>query len=395
MMMDLTARDVSFWRRELIDWYDDQGVDWFHTMILMGKQRIRPTGPPRAVAEFLTRYERSRLADASLWFVDGDTCDLVNAAHDSMPPFAPIPQDLPSKVGFVLFRRPVMLRDAIGDTSVKDVVTRLSLLTADVDEARIIKQVRDTAAASGQSMSAVIESIAATAGEGDPVKTDLLRQAISRICNVRLHEVHDAVLKQQIKIMGVSWSPALVSEDPRFPVGGVWLSFYATSSLEEVISDEQTLARCRGLLPKLMIDNEAVVPWYPGEGNRTSYLLPMDTATTWGWARMVFATFRLGAQRGLCEQVQQRTERAERRRTQRAQLPARDVTVVRLRRRGWAEGTSATGSGAKHGHRYPVMGHWRDQWYPSVEDHRPIWINQHIRGPEGTELRDVDRVTIV
>ena len=172
------------------------------------------------------------------------------------------------------------------------------------------------------------------------------------------------------------------------------MSFYAASNLPEVISDEGVLTRYRDLVPTLMIDNEAVIPWYPGEGERSPFLLPMDTATTWGWARLVFGAFRLGAQRGLCERVSQRTERAERRRTQRAQLPPRDVTVVRLRRSHQSE-KPGVGEKTKHRYRYPVRGHWRSQWYPSVEDHRPIWIDQHLRGPEGTELRGGERVTVV
>ena len=27
-----------------------------------------------------------------------------------------------------------------------------------------------------------------------------------------------------------------------------------------------------------------------------------------------------------------------------------------------------------------VRGHWRQQWYPSIQDHRTIWIDGFIRG---------------
>lgn len=37
-------------------------------------------------------------------------------------------------------------------------------------------------------------------------------------------------------------------------------------------------------------------------------------------------------------------------------------------------------------HRWPVLGHWRNQWYPSTQDHKLIWIFPYIKGPEGKPL---------
>jgi len=37
-------------------------------------------------------------------------------------------------------------------------------------------------------------------------------------------------------------------------------------------------------------------------------------------------------------------------------------------------------------HRWVVRGHWRNQWYPANEEHRTIWIKEHIKGPEGKAL---------
>ena len=44
--------------------------------------------------------------------------------------------------------------------------------------------------------------------------------------------------------------------------------------------------------------------------------------------------------------------------------------------------------GSKHSYRYPVRGHWRNQWYPSVQGNKPIWIAEHIRGPQTAPLHD-------
>lgn len=39
-------------------------------------------------------------------------------------------------------------------------------------------------------------------------------------------------------------------------------------------------------------------------------------------------------------------------------------------------------SGRGYSHRFPVRGHWRDQWYPSLKTHRQIWVNGYVKGPE-------------
>jgi hypothetical protein len=43
-------------------------------------------------------------------------------------------------------------------------------------------------------------------------------------------------------------------------------------------------------------------------------------------------------------------------------------------------------------HQWVVRGHWRQQWYPSRNVHRPIWITPHIKGPEGAPLLGGERV---
>jgi hypothetical protein len=80
-------------------------------------------------------------------------------------------------------------------------------------------------------------------------------------------------------------------------------------------------------------------------------------------------------------------DRAARRRLQRAgarQPPA--ILVVRLRHH-------ARGSDDTDGHprawtcRWIVRGHWRQQYYPSTSEYRPIFILPHIKGPDDKPLR--------
>lgn len=37
-------------------------------------------------------------------------------------------------------------------------------------------------------------------------------------------------------------------------------------------------------------------------------------------------------------------------------------------------------------HRWPVRGHWRKQYYPSEDVHRPVWISPYIKGPPDKPL---------
>lgn len=73
------------------------------------------------------------------------------------------------------------------------------------------------------------------------------------------------------------------------------------------------------------------------------------------------------------------------------------VRYVQLRHRGTGEqarvGEQRKGSGYQH--RWIVRGHWRNHWYPSRQDHRPIWISDHIKGPDGAALLDPDKLVSV
>ena len=83
-------------------------------------------------------------------------------------------------------------------------------------------------------------------------------------------------------------------------------------------------------------------------------------------------------------------QRADHRRIQRQtgkSVPP--VRVISLRRR---DGGGDGSSDREYAHRWIVRGHWRQQWYPSREVHRPVWIAPHIKGPDGAPLLGGERV---
>lgn len=334
------AGDVPALRRNLADWYGGpQGVQFYRQAIDYDRQHIRPPGPAGPVAQHLAAMEAGRLRDGDLWYLDDDLCALLAAAHPSMPAFAAQPHDLPSKSGFAVFATPIALYDAA--------VARVDNLV------------------------------------------DALGDEATRETATRLYE-HD------VRIIAVSWGPY---QTATWRAGGVWMSFYAPSNLEHVV-DQDTARRARALMPPLTVDNEYAGAWRPDGAPADNYLLHGGEGQTGTarWARLVFAAFQLAAQANLAESEQQATPRPERRRTERAGLPPRDVRIVRLRRAVSAARDTerqADGSTREWQHRWVVRGHWRQHWYPTMQDHRPKWIAPYLKGPDGAPLLGGDKVTVV
>lgn len=334
-----TAGDVPALRRNLADWYGGpQGSQFYRLAIDMGKQHIRPPGPAGQVAEHLAAMENARLHTGDLWYLDEDLCALLNAAHPSMPAFAPQPHDLPSKTGFAVFANPIALYS------------------------------------------------------GGESRVDQLLDAVD---DDRARATAELLYAEDVRIVAVSWGPYRLKD---WSAGGVWMSFYSPSNIDAV-ADEKTARRARAILPPLTVDNEFAGAWRPDGAPAETYLLHggAGQAGTAGWARLVFAAFQLAAQTNLAETEKQTTPRPERRRTERAGLPPRDVRIVRLRRAVAADrdAEQGTAAGRDWQHRWVVRGHWRNHWYPKLADHRPKWIAPYLKGPDGAPLLGGDKVTVV
>lgn len=50
------------------------------------------------------------------------------------------------------------------------------------------------------------------------------------------------------------------------------------------------------------------------------------------------------------------------------------------------------GPGQEWTHRWLVRGHWRNQWYPSTQTHRPKFIPSYVKGPEDKPLVVHDKI---
>jgi hypothetical protein len=71
------------------------------------------------------------------------------------------------------------------------------------------------------------------------------------------------------------------------------------------------------------------------------------------------------------------------------------VRYVQLRHAGRTGTERGEGPGKAYQHRWIVRGHWRNHWYPSRQAHRPIWIDSHVKGPDGAPILDPDKLVNV
>jgi hypothetical protein len=130
-----------------------------------------------------------------------------------------------------------------------------------------------------------------------------------------------------------------------------------------------------GTLPSEILDEEIELNVADEDAVRHAVL---------GLWSFIQAFFRLAGQRIVLRERTQ-GDRKSRRRMARVQPDNDGVLVVKLRRPANPKHGSGE-SDVDWAQRWIVGGHWRNQWYPSVEEHRQIWIAPHVKGPDDKPL---------
>ncbi|BDZ52338.1 hypothetical protein GCM10025867_51460 (plasmid) [Frondihabitans sucicola] len=77
-----------------------------------------------------------------------------------------------------------------------------------------------------------------------------------------------------------------------------------------------------------------------------------------------------------------------------APAPTRPVNLVYRRTERPAPTTSGV-QPREWTHRWPVRGFYRRQWYPSLQEHRTIWVAAHVRGPADKPIVATPQVNVV
>jgi len=76
----------------------------------------------------------------------------------------------------------------------------------------------------------------------------------------------------------------------------------------------------------------------------------------------------------------------------RKNIPISDVVVVELRRKMQRHRENGEGEHREYSHRFIVGGHWRNQYYPSINRHRLKYIFEYVKGPDDKPLVLKDRI---
>lgn len=83
-----------------------------------------------------------------------------------------------------------------------------------------------------------------------------------------------------------------------------------------------------------------------------------------------------------------RADRPARRRLERQGYQSEPlIRVVELRRRQTRSEHSNEHEAVEWSCQWIVSGHWRNQWYPSLNDYQPRWIMPYVKGPEDAPLK--------
>jgi len=111
------------------------------------------------------------------------------------------------------------------------------------------------------------------------------------------------------------------------------------------------------------------------------------------WVSNLVVFWNLLRQQSLVQDAAIAPSRATRRREEKAGRTPSAVRVITLA--GSCSNESSGDKSREWRHRWVVRGHWRKQWYPSIEDHRPVWIAPHLKGPGDAPLLGGQKVYAV
>jgi hypothetical protein len=115
-------------------------------------------------------------------------------------------------------------------------------------------------------------------------------------------------------------------------------------------------------------------------------LIENPLAHRWSLLRLIATAWAFLEQRILVI-APQRASRALRRRLP---IDLRETlihTIILRRQQPMAAATVDNQGDVEWSWRWIVRGHWRDQWYPSIGHHRPIWILPYEKGPAEKPLK--------
>lgn len=208
-------------------------------------------------------------------------------------------------------------------------------------------------------------------------------------------------LKRKMAIRAIAWGGATIAEEETGGSDGIVISFYSHSGDEDDFdirgaAEDPLSETAEVFAARYPLTVAHFSPWQFGK-TFSDLIGQLDKekglpevgsrfdAEAWGllWAK-VQSLFRLLVQRVTTVERHQLHRKARREGKRHGFTESDAVTVVTLRR--LREQIGESNREVEWQHRWIVGGHWRNQWYPSLNRHRQIWINPYVKGPSDREL---------
>lgn len=300
-------------------------------------------------ASRLLGQERGRLASAELFYVTEDMTRLALVAAETLPVHNLHPEDIPVETGFVVFAEPIgaYLPEPLAHTP--------------ADVAADASDVVSIVAASWGPLDGVLD--------GDPGVWITFWSASDPEAEIPMVMKHRGMSRSEAEAFyrrtraELNWDNELVN---RFGAAGILIK--ETTRSGTVVHGER--------FDKTHIGWEQV------------------KNTTIAWGQVVRAAWLLMTQPGVTAIDEQPLPRNIRRRAEREGYNPNAVRVIRIRDHADTPQREQL-SERSYQVRWTVRGHWRNQWHPSRDEHRPVWINPHVKGPQNAPLRTGDTVHVL
>ncbi|WP_133824593.1 hypothetical protein [Actinomycetospora succinea] len=308
-----------------------------------GRGAISPrTGNLRRDARILMEEELERLKAAELFYVDADMTRLAVAATETLPVHGLHPTDVPAPAGFCVFAEPIAtyLNEG-GDFDGQPT----SIVAVSWGDSPLMRLTRERGLWMTQWTWKQPDAVAA-----------------------QIHQRHGVPLARALDHAHRTVGPLAWENEVTMLYGATGQLATLTTASNELASVEDVDENTRGA----------------------------DIAGgTMHTGMIVRATWLLMNQPGVADIDTAALSRSERRRAKRDGREPPAVRVVRMIRHTEDHPNPEEGAPARYRVRWTVRGHWRRQWYPSRGDHRPVWINPHLKGPDGAPLHTGQTVHVL
>lgn len=291
--------------------------------------------------EHLGDVQADALGKAETFWVSQEMVSVIQVAGETMPPQPLRPDDAPAPFGFVWFDRPIRIIDKGGK--------RVGIRAVVWSERSISLRYRD---------------------DSPPEPTD------------PLYEVFTRDEDGYVRGLSMAWYSDFEDDEDE-------TNHSIRADIEAAGHAWETWKRLSHRLQMFHLD-----VWPYGisfaDAEVEEHMGSIDTR------RFLVAFFALQGQR-LARTERLPTPRHVRRRLERSGTldPTKEVRTITLRRYrepGVEDRGEDRGGPIEWSHQWIVSGHWRNQWVPSIEDHRLTWIAPYVKGPEDRPLLVRDTV---